>query len=86
MCKFLEDNFTAFKNTGGLKPELEDHFKQWGWIEFLDSVAQAPEFIKSGSGLTGLECAKIAKAYDVLIWASMKKDYNVAYEEANKTK
>lgn len=89
MCSFLEDNFTVFKRTGGgvdSKPELLEHYKVWGWLEFLSSVAQAPEFIKSGSGLTGLECAKIAKAYDVLVWASMKKDYNIAFNEAYKQK
>lgn len=65
-----------------MKPEMNDHFKEWGWIEFLDSVAQAPEFLKSGSGLTGIECAKIAKAYDVLYWASMKRDYKIAFDNA----
>lgn len=64
---------------------MSEHFKTWGWIEFLDSVAQAPEFIRSGSGLTGIECAKIAKAYDVLVWSSMKRDYSVAFNESNKT-
>lgn len=59
-----------------------EHFNEWGWIEFLDSVAQAPEWIKSGAGMTGLECAKISKAYDVLVWASMKRDYSVAYNNA----
>lgn len=59
-----------------------EHFSEWGWYEFLDSVAQAPEWIKSGSGLTGLECAKVSKAYDVLTWASMKRDYSVAYNNA----
>lgn len=84
----MEENFAVFNNlsSGSVKPEIAAHYKEWGWVEFLDSIAQAPEFIKSGSGLTGLECAKISKAYDVFIWASMKKDYSIAFDEAYKTK
>lgn len=65
-----------------MKIELIKHYEQYGWYEFLTAVAEAPEFIKSGSGMTGLECAKIAKAYDVLVWSSMKKDYSIAFNEA----
>jgi hypothetical protein len=36
--------------------------------------------------MTGLQCAKEAKAYDVLSWASVKKDYNVAFSAAYKEK
>jgi hypothetical protein len=83
----LEKQFTVFGKSGtDVKPQLAAYYEVNGWVDFLITVAAAPEFIVSGSGMTGLECAKRAKAYDVLSWASVKKDYNVAYNNAYKEK
>lgn len=76
-----------FKRQGGdTKPQLAAYYEVNGWRDFLIAVAESNVFIRHGSGLTGQQCAKIAKAYDVLDWASVKKDFNVAYNEAYKSK
>jgi hypothetical protein len=84
----MEKQFTIFAKDGGgdTKEPLRKFYEEWGWIDFLINVAESNIFIKSGSGLTGLECAKIAKAYEVLVWASKQKEYNLAYSESLKLK
>jgi hypothetical protein len=59
-------------------------YQEWGWFDFLDAVAKAGIFTIQGSGLTAIDCAKLAKAYDVLIWASKEKDYSHAWNHAHK--
>lgn len=60
------------------------HFKQWGWVNFLSSVAETKVFDIPNSRLNSIQCAKLAKAYDVLVFSSEKKDYSIAYYEAYK--
>jgi hypothetical protein len=57
----------------------------WGWINFLSSIAETKMFDIPRSNLDSIECAKKAKAYKVLVFASEKKDFNVAMNEAYKT-
>lgn len=56
----------------------------WGWINFLSSIAESKVFDIPGSGMDSIECAKIAKAFKVLVFASEKKDFAVAYNKAYK--
>lgn len=81
----MEQNFSVFrKGSGGTKAELTEYYAEWGWINFLASIAETKIFDIPGSGLDSIECAKIAKAYKVLTFASQKKDYDdavrIAYE------
>lgn len=73
------------KGGGGGKPELIKHYEEWGWINFLSSIAETKVFDVPGKGIDSIECAKIAKAFKVLVFASEKKDFNVAMNEAYKT-
>ena len=45
---------------------------------FLKNIAKTKTFDISGSGKNSIECLRESKAYDVLIWASEEKDYNIA--------
>jgi hypothetical protein len=45
----------------------------------LDVVAKSGVFTIQGSMKTAIDCAKIAKAYDVLLWASKERDFNHAW-------
>jgi hypothetical protein len=86
LCEYLEQHFAVFKRGGGDgKPELTAHFEEWGWINFLSSIAETKVFDIPGEGLDSIECAKRAKAFKVLIYASEKRDYQVALNEAYKT-
>lgn len=60
------------------------HYEQWGWISFLSSMAETKVFDIPGSGMDSIECCKRASAYKVLIYASEKKDYDIALKEAYK--
>lgn len=44
-------------------------------MTFLSYIAEAPAFVRH-NGLNGIENAKAAKLYDVLEYASEKKDLN----------
>jgi hypothetical protein len=46
----------------------------------LDVVAKSGVFTIQGSMKTAIDCAKIAKAYDVLLWASKERDFNHAWK------
>ncbi len=48
------------------------HFETWGWISFLSTIAETKIF--DISGLDSIESAKRAKLYNVLVFASEKKD------------
>lgn len=69
---------------------MKGHFEKWGWISFLTFVAEGGMFDVSGSGLNKIDNTKNAKLYDVLIWASEKKDHeetvSAYYEALNKKK
>ncbi len=55
------------------------HFDRWGWVNFLRNIAETKIFDIAGAGMDSIECAKIANLYKVLMYASEKRDYNVAY-------
>lgn len=56
------------------------HFNNWGWISFLSYVAESKVFDKSG--YDSIESAKLAKAYNVLVWASEKHDKDEIINES----
>lgn len=62
------------------------HFKRYGWISFLSYVAESKVF--DVTGFNSIDSAKNSKLYDVLIWASEKKEKEEAindyYEKLNK--
>ena len=55
------------------------HYERWGWPNFLSSIAETKVFDVPGSGKDSIECAKDANLFKVLMYASEKRDYNVAY-------
>lgn len=74
------------KDGGDTKPQLKAHYEEWGWIAFLTAMAETKVFDIPGKGLDSIECTKITKAYKVLLFASEKKDYSIALNEAYKVK
>ena len=50
----------------------------YGWINFLKSIAATKVFDIPGSGKNSIQCAREAKCFDVLIWASEEKSFNEA--------
>lgn len=83
----MEQHFSIFngKGSGDTKPELVKHYEEWGWINFLSAMAETKVFDVLGSGMDSIECAKQAKAFKVLTYASEKKDYSLAEYYAYKT-
>lgn len=70
---------------------MRKHFDRYGWINFLKSIAATKVFDIPGSGMNSIECARRARAFDVLIYASEDKAYNEAEsldweEEMRRTK
>jgi hypothetical protein len=62
------------------------HYENWGWINFLSGIAETKMFDIPKLNLDSIECAKRARAYKVLLFASEKKEFNVAMNEAYKSK
>ncbi|MFA6060059.1 MAG: hypothetical protein WC756_17785 [Taibaiella sp.] len=88
--EYLQDYFPVFSESqikSGAHIRL--HMNQWGWVNFLKSVAATKVFDVANSGLNSIDCARRAKAYDVLVAASEEKQYNEAQaldmEAATKT-
>lgn len=47
-------------------------------MNFLKEIAKTKAFDIPNSGLNSIDCAKVSKAFDVLIWASEDKEYGEA--------
>ena len=78
---YIHDNYTLFQDSGEPeKANMKEHMRRWGWVNFLKSVAKTKVFDISGSGLNSIDCARLAKCADVLVWASEEKDYNIALQ------
>lgn len=76
---FLDKSFPVFHKSdikGGRNMKM--HFAEWGWINFLKSIAQTKVFDVPAWGVDSIECARRAKCFDVLIYASEDKSYNEA--------
>lgn len=75
----LTESFAVFgkSNVKGGR-NVSKHFEQWGWINFLISIAKTKIFDLPNSGLNSIECARLAPCYDVLMYASQEKGYNEA--------
>jgi hypothetical protein len=74
----LHKSFSVFRKSRVKGPNLSGHFDRWGWVSFLTYVAEAGLFTVPGAGLNAIDCAKNAKLYDVLVYASEKKDHDEA--------
>jgi len=51
----------------------KEHFDKWGWISFLSFIAESKVFDRY-NGKNSIDNAKEANLYQVLIYASEKKD------------
>lgn len=86
--RFLEENFTIFQDSSIKSGNfMKKHFAAWGWVNFLKSIAKTKVFDIPGSGMNSIQCARVSKAYDVLMYASEEKEYgealNADYEAKN---
>ena len=77
---YINGNFTLFQEgaTKGNNPNMREHMKRWGWVNFLSSVAKTKVWDIAGSGKNSVDCARAASLFDVLTIASEEKDYNIA--------
>jgi hypothetical protein len=77
---YINTNFTLFQQgaTKGNNPNMQEHMKRWGWVNFLSSVAKAKVWDIAGIGKNSIDCARSASLFDVLTIASEEKDYNIA--------
>lgn len=55
---------------------MKRHFDQWGWINFLKTIAETKVFDIAGSGKNSIDCAREANLFDVLLFASEEKSYS----------
>lgn len=77
---YLDKTFAIFRALGkaGEDKHAKAHFEAWGWVNFLKSIAKTKIFDIVSLGLNSIECARLASCYDVLIYASEEKLYQVA--------
>ncbi|KAA5532663.1 hypothetical protein F0919_17940 [Taibaiella lutea] len=77
--EYLQEYFPVFSESQ-IKSgnHIKSHLNQWGWVNFLKSVAATKVFDIANSGMNSIDCARAAKAYDVLVSASEEKQYNEA--------
>jgi len=77
--KNIEESFSVFHESDQKEGKaMKEHFKQWGWVNFLKSIAKTKVFDIPNSGMNSIDCARKAKCYEVLIYASEERDYNLA--------
>ena len=77
--EYLQEYFPVFSDSQIKSGQhISMHMNQWGWVNFLKSIAATKVFDVASSGLNSIECARQAKAYDVLVSASEEKGYNEA--------
>jgi hypothetical protein len=85
---FIQEHFSLFQPGKSKGPDMAALFERWGWISFLTMIAESGIFTIPGNGLNAIDNAKAAKLYDVLVYASEKKDsetiVNEYYESLNK--
>lgn len=76
----MDEHFDVFRKSRakGSGHHVRRHFETYGWINFLKVIAQTKVFDIPGSGKNSIECARDAKCFDVLIWASEDKSLNEA--------
>jgi hypothetical protein len=78
--EFLQ-NFTVFLESSMKSGAfMKKHFEHWGWVNFLKSIAKTKVFDIAGSGMNSVQCARRAKAFDVLMFASEEKEYSEAMQ------
>lgn len=57
--------------------ELKQHFADWEWVNLLSFIAESGVFNRA-NGKTAIYNAKAANLFEVLIYASEKKEYERA--------
>ena len=55
---------------------IKEHFEQYGWINFLKTIAATKVFDMPGCGMNSIDCAREASAFDVLVYASEEKSFS----------
>lgn len=73
--QYIESNFSVFEKSkikGGV--DMSAHFEKWGWISFLNYVAQKGTIFYKSNSRSNLDNVKEANCYEVLVWASCEKD------------
>jgi len=78
--QYLYDYFPVFHDSEVKSgANMRRHMEQWGWVNFLKEVAKTKIYDIPDSGLNSIDCARRAKAFDVLVDASESKLNNEAY-------
>lgn len=78
---FISEHFSVFADSGqdGLgSAHMAKHMEQWGWVNFLKTIAKTKVYDIAGSMLNSIDCARKALLYEVLIDASEERDHNLA--------
>lgn len=80
MNTMAHDTFTVFADNDGSigGVAMRQHMEQWGWVNFLKTIAKTKVYDIAGSGLNSIDCARAAKLFDVLVDASEERGYNQA--------
>lgn len=77
--KYLALHYSLFAESDEVEqPNMRHHMQQWGWVNFLKSIAKTKVFDIAGSGKNSIDCVRLSPLDDVLVWASEEKDYNIA--------
>jgi hypothetical protein len=83
---FVQNHFALFAPSDSKTGHhMKNHMDKWGWVNLLKTVAKAKVFDRPASDLDSVKCARLAKAFDVLLYASEEKDYSDAMNRDMKT-
>lgn len=76
MCEYCVKHFGVFQKSRvkGSGKFSKKHFDAWGWVNFLKTIAKAKVFDIPGSNMNSIDCAREAKCFDVLIYATEEKE------------
>ncbi len=77
--KYINDHYTVFKDSGDIRDNtdnMDEHMARWGWVNFLKTVAKTKAFDIEGSGMNSIDCVRVTKASEILVWASEEKEEN----------
>lgn len=74
LSEYLFDVFPIFW-PGKMKsgPNAKKHYQEFGWINFLKTVAKTKAFDTNIPGMNSIQCVEEALAFDVFSWTSEDK-------------
>lgn len=55
---------------------MKRHMENFGWLNFLKSIAITKVFDIPGKRLNSIDCVRISPCFDVLLYASEDKMFN----------